>query len=244
MLENGNTTKQKKRLSLKWVLLFSCALLITMVITFSITLAYLGGSSDKMSASLYLKSPLYVGKETSQTNISMDKYMIPGVNVIPTCELTLMSGNGEDFNKDATTDALVRAKVTFTGNMGKYLSEGVTYADVYKTATASGMIDSNKVCRIVKHPSDGYWYFVNDKTATTIADSTLLYEVPLSSNGGELTVMFKLSFAVSTSFTNADGGKTATATIEFKAIQSLFYNGGETALAKTYANAKTVFNKD
>ena len=62
MLENGNTTKQKKRLSLKWVLLFSCALLITMVITFSITLPYLGGSSDQMSASLYLKSPLYVGK--------------------------------------------------------------------------------------------------------------------------------------------------------------------------------------
>lgn len=244
MLENGNISKQKKRLNLKWVLLFSCALLITMVITFSITLAYFGGNSEQMSASLYFKSPLYVDKAETKTSISMAKYMVPGVNVIPTCELTLYSGNGDNFNKDATTDALVRLKVTFSGDMGEYLSEGITYADVYKTATASGMIDSNKVCRVVKHPTDGYWYFVNDTTATTVNNTTVLYEVPLSSNGGELTMMFKLSFSVASTFTNADGGKTATATVEFKAIQSLFYSGGETPLEKTYANAKTVFDKD
>jgi len=244
MQENGKPTKQKKRLNLKLVLLFSCALLVCMVITFSITLAYFGGSSDTMSASLYLKSPLYIDKTATKTNIDLAQYMIPGVNVLPTCELTLMSGTElTDFKSDAVTNALVRAKVSFSGDMASYLSIGVAYADVYKTATASGMTDANKVARLVKH-SDNYWYIVADTSATSVTDSSLMYVVPLSTNSGTASLMFKLQFNVATTFTNDKGGKTATATVEFKAIQADFYSGSETALAKTIANAKTIFNSE
>lgn len=245
MLENGKQTKQKKRLNLKLVLLFSCALLVCMVITFSITLAYFGGSSDSMSATLYLKAPLEIGKETSQSKLDLTQYMIPGVNVKPTCEITLMSGTHlANFDKNAVTNGLLRAQITFGGAMASYLSEGVTYTDVYRTASVSGMTEANLVARLVKH-SDNYWYLVDSTTATTITDQSLLYEVPLSdTSNGTLTLMFYLQFNVSTTFTNEKGGQQATATVAFKAIQSEYYNGTNTALAKTIANYKKVFESE
>ncbi len=244
MQENGKPTKQKKRLNLKLVLLFSCALLVCMVITFSITLAYFGGSSDSMSASLYLKSPLYIDDDATKTNISLDKYMIPGVNILPTCELSLKSGTElTNYNPEAVTNALVRLKVDFAGDMASYLSVGVAYADVYKTATASGMTDANKVARLVKH-SDNYWYVVADTSATSVTASSLMYVVPLSTNSGTASLMFKLQFNVATTFANDKGGKTATATIEFKAIQADFYEGSSTPLDKTIANAKKIFDSE
>lgn len=241
MLENGKTTKKKKRLNYKWVLLFSCALLVCMVATFSITLAYFGGSSEKMTMSLFIKSPLYIGKTASQSKIDMDGYMVPGVNVEPVCQLTVMSGNEGTFVAESVTNGVVRLDIDFTGDMASFLSTEGTYVDVYKTATTAGMTDANKVARLVRHSTDGYWYMIADKTATTISNSTLLYEVPLSSNSGVVTLMFKLNFTVSTSFTNDKGGKQATATINYKAVQSEYYAGTTTRKTLTYENMLSVF---
>lgn len=239
---NGKPTEQKRRVSIKWVLLFSCALLICMVITFSMTLAYFGGSSDTMTMSMYLKSPLYIGKETTQSKLDLADYMIPGVNLLPTCELTVMSGNEGTFVAEAVTNAVVRLDVQFTGDMASYLSTGTTYADVYKTATVNGMTDANRVARLVKHSTDGYWYMVADTSATSVANSTLLYEVPLSSNNGVVTLMFSLQFNVSEKFTNDKGGKQATASVNFKAVQSEYYAGTTTRKTLTYENMLPVFN--
>lgn len=256
MLKNGKTTKKAKHLNLKWVCLFSCALIVCMVATFSITMAYFGGSSDSMNASLMIKNIVEVGKTAAQSSVSMDSYMIPGVNILPVCKVTVMSSvkdSSGKVDKNLITNALLRVKVSFSGDMATYLSDSGTdvYFDVYNTATASGLTDSgNIIGRLLKDGTSGYWYLVSDKTATSLSAKSELKELKLTenvnaNNYGAVTLMFKMKFMVSSEFTNDSANKTAIATVTFEAVQSEYYDMNTGAkLPNTFEEAQKIFDYD
>ena len=244
--------KQKKigRLNARWVLVFSCALLLCIMITFGATMAYYGGMSGGLTGEFILKSGIEFKENVTGNDFQMveidSEYIVPGTVINPLCLVTITSGTSN--HQQTAVNGLLRASFSTTGDMKDFVSISDAVVEIYFGNSEGVMVDANKVARLIKAP-DGYWYAVKDTTATSITNSTLLYEIPCTSNSGVVSLIFKMSVDVNnlstdgeTEFVNDYLGKTATFTANFTVIQAEFYGASATPLDQTYANAKPIFD--
>jgi len=94
---------KKKHFSARWVLIFACALILCVMVTFSMTMAYFGGVSNGLKAEFQLKSGINLkGKSGSDyQKMTIDGgYMIPGTTISSFCLVTIESGIDKDGNFD------------------------------------------------------------------------------------------------------------------------------------------------
>lgn len=236
------------RLNAKFVLLFSCALFMVMMITCGITMAYFGGKTDGVNGTFTLKSGIVFDKSATdnQKLEILSEYLVPGTTIDTLCVVTISSKASENYDQLAV-NGLFRAGFTFSGDMKDFLTINTAPVDVYLGSEESDMIDSNKVARLVLS-ADGYWYMVDGTTATVVDDDTYLYDIDCKTTG-KAVLVFKIPIIVSNvssadntiQFINSHFGKQASFDANFKVVQSEFYKDSTTPLEKTYKNAKEVF---
>ena len=248
MEKRKNNHKTIGRLNAKWVLLFSCALFMTIMITFGITMAYFGGRSNGLTGQFTLKSGIVFDKSATdnQKLEIQSEYLVPGTSIDTLCVITISSKATENYGQLAV-NGLFRAGFSFSGDMKDFVALNTGVVDVYSGATEVDMIDANKVARLIL-AADGYWYMVDGTTATTVEDSTLLYDIPCK-DSGRVSLVFKMPIQVNNvssvdsniQFVNAHFGKKVSLDANFKVIQSEFYKDTATPLEKNYKNALEVF---
>jgi len=249
--------KQKKigRLNARWVLVFSCALILCVMITFGFTMAYYGGKSNGLTGQFTLKSGIefkenVTGTDYQKVDIGSD-YMVPGTVLNPFCLVTVTSGIADFLN--TSVNGLLRASFSTDGDMKDFVTVQDGVYDVYMGSTQADMTDTNHIGRLIK-AEDGYYYLVKDKTATTITNDTLLYEIPCKSYSGQVSLVFNMTINInnassadsSVEFENSHMGKTASFVGSFQVIQAEFYDaefeGGLNPMDQTYENAKPLFD--
>lgn len=255
-MENKNNTRKKiGRLDARWVLILSCALILCVVVTFGVTMAYFGGHSTGLTGQFTLKSGIefkenVAGTDYQKIDIGSD-YMVPGTVLNPFCLVTVTSGTADFLN--TAVNGLLRAKFSTDGDMKNFVDVKDGVYDVYMGSTKADMIDSKLVGRMIK-AEDGYYYLVKDTTATTINNDTLLYEIPCKSYSGQVSLVFNMALTINNTssansnlvFDNSYQGKTASFVGDFQVIQAEFYDpefqGGLNPLDQTYENAKQIFD--
>ena len=257
MENNRAQNTKKKHFNARWVLVFSCVIMLSVMITFGMTMAYFGGRSNGLSGEFQLKAGITL-KDKSGTDyqklIIDGDYMVPGTTLTSLCLVTVTSGVSDMgvFNEDVAVNGLMRVQFAVSGDMQGFVSVSDNVYNVYKGTSQSAMTDDNLVCKLIKHATDGYWYFV-DKDATAVNDSTMLYDIPCLTNGGVVSLVFNVEMTVSNTSSAASGvefthdnttGKTAQFSASYKVIQSEFYTAehGKDPLDQNYENAVSVFN--
>lgn len=258
MENNRAQNTKKKHFNARWVLVFSCVIMLSVMITFGMTMAYFGGRSNGLSGEFQLKAGITLkdksGTDYQKLTIDGD-YMVPGTTLTSFCLVTVTSGVSEVsgvFNENMAVNGLMRVQFSVGGDMKGFISVSDKVYNVYKGTTKSAMTDSNLVCKLIKHPTDGYWYFV-DKDATAVNDSTMLYDIPCLTNGGVVSMVFNVDMTVSNTSSESGSmefthdnttGKTAQFAANYKVIQSEFYTAenGKDPLDQNYKNAVSVFN--
>lgn len=254
MEKMGNGKKRNSRLNARFVLLFSVALMLVVMCTFGMTMAYFGGKSRSYTANFILKAGINFKENVSGTDYQKLTFssdvLIPGTSINSNCLITITSGTADVAN--TSIDGLLRVGFSFTGNMAGFVS--LNYSDahpiyVYKGTTASDMTEANKVARLVQAEGADTYYYLVATSVTSIEDTTELYEIPCTTNNGEVSLIFDLSFSVNNVSTDGgvifdhnQSGKTAEFTADFAVIQSDFYTTSTTPLEKTYENAKPIFD--
>ena len=259
MKHTENKKNKKNRFNARFVLLLSCALILTVCVTFGLTLSYFGGSSDGYSAEFMLKAGIVIKENvvgTTDKSVTFDsEYMVPGTTLNSTCLMTISSG--EDDVVNTAVNGLVRVSFSISGDMSGFLSiDDSNPIYVYMGTTSDDMIDDNKVGRIVKAPDNNY--YIVDPLTTAINDTTLLYEVPCKTNNGIVNLVFSVPVIVNNTSTDALGNeseftnefvtvdssktKEATFTAKFEVIQSEYYSTSTTPDPKDYKHAKEVFD--
>ena len=248
---------RKNRFNARFVLLLSCALILAVVVTFGVTLAFFGGASTGYSAEFILKSGIEFKEnapDTDYQSVTFDNdYMVPGTVLNALCHMTIVSGEADDIENTAV-NGLVRTMFTLSGDMMEFLTLDDSDPIYVYTGSARGdMTDANKVARIVK-ADDNFYYIVGVDTAA-ITRTTLLYEVDCITGGGQVDLIFNIPIVVNniatdgTEFTydNVINKETstelaATLTAKFQVIQSKYYSTSTTPDPQDYEHAKVVFD--
>ena len=258
-MENMGKGKQRNnRLNVRFVLLFSVALMLVVMVTFGMTLSYFGGKSQGYTADFILKAGVHFKENTQGTDyqkLTFDSdVLVPGTVINSSCLMTITSGTADVAN--TTVNGLLRVAFTLTGDMANFVTLNYSSTEpiyVYKGTTSADMTEANKVARLVQANVDGdTHYYLVGTGVTTISQNTTLYEIPCKTNNGEISYVFDLSFTVSnvsnvdgtTIFDNGFSGNTVEFKADFMVIQSEFYDStqGLNPLAQTYRNAKPIFN--
>lgn len=254
-MERKNKLQSNRRTNARYVLVLSCVLVLAVVLTFGVTLSYFGGKSKGYSVDFVLKAGIQFKANVSGSDyqsLTFDsEYLVPGTTLNSTCKLTISSSSSD--TSIPSVNGLLRASFLLDGNMANFIELNYSESDpiyVYLGTTAESMTEANKVARLVKASGDDSCFYLVGVDATNITNNTLLYEIPCVAKGGEVGLVFNLSFTVlnqsssgTAIFNNSYSGKTATFNAKFTVIQSEFYaDGNPTALAQTYRNAKTVFD--
>ena len=240
-MDKKKQKKRKKRIIS--VAVIATAFLLCIMATFGVTMAYFGGKSREDSATMTLKTALWVNSK-GLTSFS-GKHVSPSQALTQTCEVSVKSSNqstGTAVTGDAASDALLRATITWNlGGIAATGSSTVTSFDVTVGSTAAA-------AKLMKWSSgtdaDNNWYLV-DKATTTMSGDATMYTIKTSA--GEQKLKYNLTLTVPSSIGNDDVKDSATSkeikvTIQYSVVQADFYNSGTSAVAKTVKNAKAIFN--
>ena len=254
MEKMGKGKQSNSRLNVRFVLFFSVALMLVVMLTFGMTMAYFGGKSKGYTADFILKAGIHFeenAKGTDYQKLTFDSdVLVPGTTINSNCLMTITSGTADVTN--TSVNGLLRVAFTLTGDMAEFVSLNTSNPIyVYKCATVDGMTEANKVARLVQAPGDDKNFYLVGTAVTSIVQSTTLYEIPCKTNSGEVSLMFDLSFTVNnlstdgeTIFDNNFSGDKVEFKASFIVIQSEFYDStqGDDPLPKTYGNAKGIFD--
>ncbi len=252
-MERKNKLQSNRRANARYVLVLSCVLVLAVVLTFGITLSYFGGNSKGYSVDFVLKAGIQFKANESGSDyqsLTFDsEYLVPGTTLNSTCKLTVSSLSSD--TSIPSVNGLLRANFSLDGDMANFIELNYSESDpiyVYLGTTAESMTEANKVARLVKAQDEDSYFYLVGTDSTEITNNTLLYEIPCTSNNGEVGLIFNLSFTVlneygSKLFNNDYATKKAQLNANFTVIQSEFYSAGNpTPLPQTYRNAKAVFD--
>lgn len=240
-MDKKKQKKRKKRIIS--VAVIATAFLLCIMATFGVTMAYFGGKSREDSATMTLKTALWVNSK-GLTSFS-GKYVSPSQALTQSCEVSVKSSNqstGTAVTGDAASDALLRATIAWNlGGIAATGSSTVTSFDV----TVGSTVAAKLMKWTTENGGDNNWYLV-DKSATSISGTTNMYTIKTSA--GEQKLKYNLTLTVPSSIGNDDvkgsaTSKTITVTIQYSVVQADFYNGGTSAVAKTVTNAKEIFDQ-
>lgn len=224
--------RRRNRLIKTFVLVV--AIIVAVGTTFGVTMSYFGGKSSTSTYDMILKTGLYVNNAGGGESISGTTYVVPSQVVTANCEVSVKSASTKTDTAntgDSASDALIRAIITFKSDDGvnATLSDSATYFPV----TIGGVVIGN----FVKYTDNNYYLIAS---GTTIGTSTTMYVIKTSE--GEKTLTFDLIVSIPSSLDNASSGKKVTLTVAYQVVQADFFSGSSTAVAKTVANAKTIFD--
>lgn len=224
--------RKRKRNRLIKSLVLVVAFVIAIGATFGATMAYFGGKSNTAKYDMQLKMGLYVGVPNVAAN-SVAAYVVPSQVVNANCEFTVKSAKTATdtaVSDDSASNGLIRASIVFDGLDASALGNGAVHFPVKLSGGATA------VGNLVKHASDGYYYFV---TGTSAGADDNMYVI--ESSTGEKKFNFELRVSIPNTLTNADAGKKITLTVTYEVIQADFYDT-TSKLDATVGNASAVFN--
>ena len=178
------STKQKWLNFLKKGLPIIVGLILAMVTTFGVTMAYFGQSSGPLSTDITLKTGVKIGS-TSSIAGSTDK-------VVPSQPVTISATavvEPADNKTTTITDAILRAKVRTT-----------TEEDINLQISTTAVTVGTKTGYWVEH-TDGYFYLCAETKNSTVGNTKLLVfnpgtagvSVPMSGSFVVPTVAFLVS---------------------------------------------------
>ena len=196
----------------RWVSILTIAtsLVLCIISTFGITLAFFGGNASANLSTITLKTGIEIGAAI-ESSVGTAK-VVPGQPITITATGTLSATDKGNPTAANAVDGVVRAKFNIGNDLGDVTISGGEDADVW-----------------VK--SGDYYYLTED-------DQTTLREVTV----GESVKIYG-TLTVSKNFTNADSGKSLTASVIFETIQAGVYDSvtGEqvemTLVNATYASS-------
>ena len=200
----------------KWasILTIATSLILCMIATFSLTLAFFGGNSTASLGTITLKTGVKVGASVTATDNTTK--VVPGQQI----EINA-TGTVEPYSSEGTvTSALLRVKFEVGGTM--------TVTPVFDTTTGITLktADGDKTGYWV-NGGDGYYYLCSTTANATVGNTTLLRFVPVNTttDSAKTKAVLAGDFQVPTTLTNADSGKDLTVSATFEVIQGEIYVG-------------------
>ena len=207
---------EKSKSKAKQYLIIAISLLLSMVATFGLTIAFFGGS-DSETANITLGASIYLAEEDGLTvTTSASKYVVPGQTFTVDAGLNVKKGVG------TVTNAVVKIMPTMLAGStgaGLDLENGTTY-DVTINGTKS-----NDAVVVV---------YNNELYLAQKSDTTKLYEITPTESGLKLGFSMPIKFPAST--TNEGSGQSCS--LEFTAVvfQSKIYLSYDELLPLTIEN--------
>ena len=200
----------------KWasILTIATSLILCIVATFSLTLAFFGGNSTASLGTITLKTGVKVGASVTATDNATK--VVPGQQI----EINA-TGTVEPYSSEGTvTSALLRVKFEVGGTM--------TVTPVFDTAQSITLktADGDKTGYWV-NGGDGYYYLCSTTANAIVGNTTLLRFVPVNTttDSAKTKAILAGDFQVPTTLTNADSGKDLTVSATFEVIQGEIYVG-------------------
>ena len=200
----------------KWasILTIATSLILCMIATFSLTLAFFGGNSTASLGTITLKTGVKVGASVTATDNTTK--VVPGQQI----EINA-TGTVEPYSSEGTvTSALLRVKFEVGGTM--------TVTPVFDTAQSITLktADGDKTGYWV-NGDDGYYYLCSTTANATVGNTTLLRFTPVNTttDSNKTKAVLAGDFQVPTTLTNADSGKDLTVSATFEVIQGEIYVG-------------------
>ena len=200
----------------KWasILTIATSLILCMIATFSLTLAFFGGNSTASLGTITLKTGVKVGASVTATDNTTK--VVPGQQV----EINA-TGTVEPYSSEGTvTSALLRVKFEVGGTM--------TVTPVFDTAQSITLktADGDKTGYWV-NGGDGYYYLCSTTANATVGNTTLLRFTPVNTttDSNKTKAVLAGDFQVPTTLTNADSGKDLTVSATFEVVQGEIYVG-------------------
>ena len=204
----------------KWasILTIATSLILCIVATFSLTLAFFGGNSTANLGTITLKTGVKVGASVTATDNTTK--VVPGQQI----EINA-TGTVEPYSSEGTvTSALLRVKFEVGGTM--------TVTPVFDTATGITLktADGDKTGYWV-NGGDGYYYLCSTTANATVGNTTLLRFTPVNTttDSAKTKAVLAGDFQVPTNFTNTDSGKHLLVSATFEVIQGEIYAGTSSA---------------
>ena len=204
----------------KWasILTIATSLILCIVATFGVTLAFFGGNSTASLGTITLKTGVKVGASVTATDNTTK--VVPGQQI----EINA-TGTVEPYSSEGTvTSALLRVKFEVGGTM--------TVTPVFDTATGITLktADGDKTGYWV-NGGDGYYYLCSTTANATVGNTTLLRFVPVNTttDSAKTKAVLAGDFQVPTNFTNTDSGKHLLVSATFEVIQGEIYAGTSSA---------------
>jgi len=240
-MDKKKQKKRKKRVIS--VAVIATAFLLCIMATFGVTMAYFGGKSNQDSATMTLKTALWVNSKGLSS--FSGKYVSPSQALTQACEVSVKSSNqstGTAVTGDAASDALLRATITW--DLGGIAATGSSSASSFDVTVGSTAAAAKLMKWTSGTGADNNWYLV-DKSTTTMSGDATMYTIKCSS--GAQTLKYNLTVTVPNSIKNSDVSSSATSktikvTIQYSVVQADFYNSTTSAVAKTVTNAKAIFD--
>ena len=200
----------------KWasILTIATSLILCIVATFSLTLAFFGGNSTASLGTITLKTGVKVGASVTATDNTTK--VVPGQQI----EINA-TGTVEPYSSEGTvTSALLRVKFEVGGTMTVTPVFDTTQSITLKTA------DGDKTGYWV-NGGDGYYYLCSTTANATVGNTTLLRFTPVNTttDSAKTKTVLAGDFQVPTTLTNADSGKDLTVSATFEVIQGEIYVG-------------------
>ena len=200
----------------KWasILTIAISLILCIVATFGVTLAFFGGNSTASLGTITLKTGVKVGASVTATDNTTK--VVPGQQI----EINA-TGTVEPYSSEGTvTSALLRVKFEVGGTM--------TVTPVFDTAQSITLktADGDKTGYWV-NGGDGYYYLCSTTANATVGNTTLLRFTPVNTttDSAKTKAVLAGDFQVPTTLTNADSGKDLTVSATFEVIQGEIYVG-------------------
>ena len=200
----------------KWasILTIATSLILCMIATFSLTLAFFGGNSTASLGTITLKTGVKVGASVTATDNTIK--VVPGQQI----EINA-TGTVEPYSSEGTvTSALLRVKFEVGGTM--------TVTPVFDTSQSITLktADGDKTGYWV-NGGDGYYYLCSTTANATVGNTTLLRFTPVNTttDSAKTKAVLAGDFQVPTTLTNADSGKDLTVSATFEVIQGEIYVG-------------------
>ena len=226
--------RKKKRIRLIKSLVLVLAFVVAIGATAGVTMSYFGGQSNPFGYDMILKTGLYLNTPTQET-AEKSMYVVPSQVVTANCQFSVKSSKDSDDTANtgaSASDGLIRAIITF----GNAEISGATLTGSTSQAYFPVKLNGTVVGNFVKYSDNNYYLM----PGTTIGTNDTMYIV--KSSEGEKTFVFDLRVSVPKTLTNADGGKKVSLTVTYQVIQADFFEDSSTAVTKTVANAKKIFD--
>ena len=200
----------------KWasILTIATSLILCIVATFSLTLAFFGGNSTASLGTITLKTGVKVGASVTATDNTTK--VVPGQQI----EINA-TGTVEPYSSEGTvTSALLRVKFEVGGTMTVTPEFDTTTGITLKTA------DGDKTGYWV-NGGDGYYYLCSTTANATVGNTILLRFTPVNTttDSAKTKAVLAGDFQVPTTLTNADSGKDLTVSATFEVVQGEIYVG-------------------